>query len=193
VQALGPRCPRCRFPLDGPWPCLCAEVPRIRAPFRLVLLRHVSERERLSNTGQWAALAVEGTRVVDHGFPGPPTDDALLTSEGAALLFPAPHAAPPPWPPPRVLIVPDGSWTQARRMVQRLPALRTLPRLALPAPPPGLRLRRPRVEGGMSTLEAVAEALAAVGARDASDRLLALHAAGVERVLRLKGTWTEAA
>jgi DTW domain-containing protein YfiP len=92
-----------------------------------------------------------------------------------------------------VLIVPDGSWTQARRMTQRLPALRTLPRLALPAPPPGLRLRRPHVTGGMSTLEAVAGAFEAVGAPHDAARLLALHAAGVERVLRLKGTWTEAA
>jgi len=193
VQALGPRCPRCRFPVHGQISCLCAEIPRIRAPFRLVILRHVSERERLSNTGQWAALAVEGALVVDHGFPGPPTDASAVASEGAALLFPGPHAAPPPWPSPRVLVVPDGTWTQARRMIQRLPALRTLPRLALPAPPPGLRLRRPVVAGGMSTLEAVAGALAAAGAPEDARSLLALHAAGVERVLRLKGTWTEAA
>jgi DTW domain-containing protein YfiP len=172
---------------------MCAEIPRVRAPFRLVLLRHVSERERLSNTGQWAALAVEGAEVVDHGFPGPPTEAAVLAEPGAALLFPAPHAATPPWPAPRVLVVPDGTWTQARRMIQRLPALRTLPRLALPPPPPGPRLRRPHVAGGMSTLEAVAGAFAAVGQPEDAARLLALHAAGVERVLRLKGMWTEAA
>jgi len=179
--------------MKGPVSCLCAEVPRVRAPFRLVILRHVSERERLSNTGQWAALAIEGALVVDHGFPGPPTDASAIPPDGAALLFPGPHAARPPWPSPRVLVVPDGTWTQARRMIQRLPALRTLPRLALTAPPPGLRLRRPHVAGGMSTLEAIAGALAAAGAHDGAGRLLALHAAGVERVLRLKGTWTEAA
>lgn len=165
----------------------------MRAPFRLVLLRHVSERPRLSNTGLWAALAVEGARLLDHGDPGPPTDDADLSADGAALLFPGPHAPAPPWPPPRVLVVPDGTWTQARRMIQRLPALRALPRLALAGPPPGLRLRRPHPAGGMSTLEAVAGALAASGAHAEAARLLALHAAGVERVLRLKGTWNAAA
>jgi DTW domain-containing protein YfiP len=189
VQAPGPRCDRCRFPS----PCLCAEIPRVHAPFRLVLLRHVSERPKLSNTGLWAALAVEGARLVEHGDPGPPTDDPDLSVEGAALLFPGPHAPLPPWAPPSVLIVPDGTWTQARRMVQRIPALRTLPRLALAGPPPGLRLRRPLVPGGMSTLEAVAGALAAAGAGAGSERLLALHAEGVERVLRLKGTWIAAA
>jgi DTW domain-containing protein YfiP len=168
-------------------------VERVRAPFRLVLVRHVRERSRLSNTGLWAALAVEGARLLDHGDPGPATDDPELSAEGAALLFPGPHASPPPWPAPRVLVVPDGTWTQARRMIQRLPALRALPRLALAGPPPGLRLRRPHPAGGMSTLEAVAGALAAAGAHAEAGRLLALHAAGVERVLRLKGTWTAAA
>jgi hypothetical protein len=41
----------------------------------------------------------------------------------------------------------------------------------------------------MSTLEAMAGALAWFGERDAAERLLALHAAGVERILRLKGTF----
>jgi hypothetical protein len=43
----------------------------------------------------------------------------------------------------------------------------------------------------MSTIEAIGCALAAYGAGEACDRLLALHDAGVERVLRLKGTWTQ--
>ena len=187
--ATAVRCERCRFPS----PCLCPAIPRVRAPFDLLVLRHVSDRPKLSNTGQWAALAVEGARLVDHGDPGPAT--ALPDLSGAALLFPSPHAPLPPWPAPRLLVVPDGTWTQARRMVQRLPALRALPRVALPPPPPGPRMRRPKVAGGMSTLEAVAGALAAAGDADGAGLLLALHAVGVERVLRLKGMWpgTEAA
>jgi DTW domain-containing protein YfiP len=165
----------------------------VRAPFRLLILRHVSERPRLSNTGLWAALAVEGARLLEHGDPRPPTDDPELGAEGAALLFPGPHAPTPPWPAPSLLVVPDGSWTQARRMIQRLPALRRLRRLALAGPPPGPRLRRSLVPDGMSTLEAVAGAMAAAGAGAEARHLLALHAAGVERVLRLKGTWTAAA
>ncbi|MFT3915854.1 MAG: DTW domain-containing protein [Anaeromyxobacteraceae bacterium] len=186
MQASPVRCERCRFPV----PCLCPEIPSVAAPFELVVLRHVSDRPKLSNTGLWAALSVRGARLVDHGDPGPATDLAALDAPGVALLFPSPSAALPPWPaPPRVLVVPDGTWTQARRMVQRLPALRTMPRLALPAPPPGLRMRRPLVAGGMSTIEAVAGALAAAGEADGARRLLALHESGVERVLRLKGTY----
>lgn len=180
------RCARCLFP---PGFCLCPEVPRLAAPFRLVLVRHASERERLSNTARWAALAL-GAEIVEHGLPGPPLDDAPLRAEGARVLFPSPHpedALPTPAPP--VLVVPDGTWSQSRRMMQRIPALQRLPRLSLAAAPDGLRLRRPPMAHGMSTAEAIAGALAALGAPDAAEKLLALHDAGVERVLRLKGFW----
>ena len=181
-----PRCPRCHFP---PELCLCPEVPRLVPPCRFLVLRHASELERLSNTVRWAALALEGTRVIDHGLPGPPLDDAALRAPGSVVLFPSPLLAPPPLVRPTQIIVPDGTWSQARRMLQRIPALQTLPRLSLAGPPPGLRLRRPFRGDGMSTLEAIAGALAALGAPDQAEALLALHAAGVERVLRLKGVW----
>lgn len=174
---------------------------------RFVVLRHASERERLTNTARWGALALEGTVVLEHGLPGPPTDDAILSTPGAVLLFPERLAFPKcatatptatstltaaPAPRPPVVIVPDGTWTQARRMVQRIAPLRTLPRLSLPPAPAAVRLRRPP-GGGMSTLEAMAGALALFGEAEIAARLHALHAAGVERILRLKGTWAPAA
>jgi tRNA-uridine aminocarboxypropyltransferase len=184
------RCPRCLFP---PGFCLCEDVPRLEAPFRLVVVRHASERVRLSNTARWAALAL-GAHIVEHGIPGAPLDEAPLRAPGARVLFPSPHPSDAdPHPPPRVLVVPDGTWPQSRRMMQRIAALRTLPRLSLAGPPAGIRLRRPPAAHGMSTLEAIAGALAACGAAGAAERLLALHDLGVERVLRLKGTWDGAA
>lgn len=200
------RCPRCRFPVEV---CLCPDVPALRTRLRFVILRHASERERLSNTARWGALAIEGTLLLEHGLPVAPVEHAVLATPGAMLLFPgapapepAPEAAPDPGPgagppgggppaPPPLVVVPDGTWAQARRMVQRVAPLRALPRLSLPVASPALRLRRPP-EGGMSTLEAMAGALAWFGEQDAADRLVALHAAGVERILRLKGTWEPA-
>jgi DTW domain-containing protein YfiP len=186
VQASPDRCPRCRFP---PELCLCAEIPRLVTPFRFVVVRHASERERLSNTARWAALALEGATVLDHGLPGVDLDAATLAAPGAVALFPSPHPAVSLRERPRLVVVPDGTWSQARRMMQRVPALRTLPRLSLPGPPAGLRLRRPHRGDGMSTLEAIAGALAALGEPAAAERLLRLHAIAVERVLRLKGVW----
>jgi DTW domain-containing protein YfiP len=152
----------------------------------VVFLRHASERDRLTNTGHWAALALERSAVLEQGTPGVPLDGSALSAPGTWVLFPSPHPPPPGVPPPARLVVPDGTWPQARRMLQRVPELRALPRLPLPAAGPALRLRRPAA-GGMSTLEAVAAALRALGEAEAAARLEALLAAGVALATRLRG------
>jgi DTW domain-containing protein YfiP len=185
------RCPRCAFPTEGG--CLCPEIPRLEVPYRFVILRHASEIPRLTNSGRWAALALEGAVIHDHARGEPPTDgavEALIGPAPAVLLYPSPHAPAVPSPRPVTVVVPDATWPQARRMVQRLAPLRTMPRLPLPvAPPPALRLRRPPVEGGLSTLEAIAGALHLLGEPAAAARLGALHEAALEKTLRLKGMW----
>ena len=157
----------------------------------MVFLRHASERDRLTNTGHWAALALERSRVLEQGVPGQRLDDSGLAAPGTWLLYPSPHPPPAGAPPPSRIVVPDGTWAQARRMVHRVPALRALPRLALP-PAPAAGIRRPPRRGmgvgGMSTLEAVAAALRLLGEVEAADGLDALLADGVALVKRLGGT-----
>ncbi len=187
ARATGPRCERCLFPPDV---CLCPAVPRLAPPFGFVVVRHASEYRRLTNTARWAALALEGAQVIDPGLPAPPLDLSTLATPGTVVLFPSSGPPPEPGAPlPSRIVVPDGTWAQARRMMQRLPVLQALPRLSLPGPPPGLRLRRPHREDGMSTLEAIACALHVLGRAEDAEALLALHATAVERVLRLKGEW----
>ena len=82
----------------------------------------------------------------------------------------------------------DGNWGQARRMVQRLPALRRMPGLALPPPPPNTRrLRRPPHPDGMSTLEAMAGAVALLEGEELAQQLYALHELMIDRVLESRG------
>jgi DTW domain-containing protein YfiP len=90
-----------------------------------------------------------------------------------------------PDPAPDTLVVLDGSWGQARRMLQRIPPLRTMPRLSLPVRD-AERLRRPTVAGGMSTLEAIAAALELLGDAETARALEALHRLAVARSLRLR-------
>jgi DTW domain-containing protein len=153
----------------------------------VVFLRHASERDRLSNTGHWAALALAGSAVVEQGVPNAPLDTAGLAGPGTWLLYPSPHPPPAGSGPPRRLVVPDGTWPQARRMVQRVPQLWALPRLSLPSPAVVPRLRRP-LAGGMSTLEAVAAALRSLGEESAAAGLETLLADGVALATRLRGT-----
>jgi DTW domain-containing protein YfiP len=161
----------------------------------VVVVRHASEIPRLSNTGRWAAAALEGATVFDHALDDSRSDDglgALLDDGPVWLLYPSAHAGAPTGPPPRTIVVPDATWAQARRMVQRIAPLRTLPRLALPPPAPAARLRQPPRAGGMSTLEAIAGALDHLGDGASAGALRALHRCAVEKVLRLKGMWPPA-
>jgi DTW domain-containing protein YfiP len=182
---LSRRCPACLFP---PGECLCADVPRIETRTRFLLLRHASELNRPTNTGRWAALALPSARIVDYGLPGQELDPAPLAEPGTVVLFPSPHA-PPLDRPPRQVVVLDATWAQARRMLQRIPALRALPRLPLPPRPRTATLepmRRAPVAGGVSTLEAMAAALGLLGELDAARRLEALHLAALDRGWRLR-------
>jgi DTW domain-containing protein YfiP len=129
----------------------------------VLVVRHCIEAFRTTNTGRLVCLALAGADLVDHGRPEfSLKEDDLAIPPGACLLFPAEGGA-PLWTGgcPTLLVVPDGTWPQARRMVRRVPGLATLPRLSLPPAPEDARpiRRRPRV-GARSTLEAVAGALA---------------------------------
>ena len=123
----------------------------------------------------------------DGPRPGPGTL-APGPAAGRGGHVPAPAVDPRsllPDPRPDTLVVLDGSWAQARRMLQRIPPLRTMPRLSLPVRDVE-RLRRPTVEGGMSTLEAIAAALDLLGDAPAARALEALHRVAVARSLRLR-------
>jgi DTW domain-containing protein YfiP len=141
----------------------------------------------MTSTVRWAALALPGTEIVDYALPGAPLDAASLALDGAWALFPSARATPRGSASPARIVVPDGTWQQARRMMHRVPALQRLPRLSLPPALPAPRLRKPPRPGGMSTLEAIAEALRFLGHDAEAARLDALHAEAVERVSRLRG------
>lgn len=175
-----PRCPRCNLPAHL---CLCAEIPRVYTRTRVLLLQHVVELGKKSNTGLLASLALTHCQRLVYGARTEPLDTALLTEPGTWLLFPDGTPAPPEAPAPRQLVVLDGSWSQARRMTQRLPELRRLPRLVLPPPEPGtLQLREPTHPSGMSTLDAIARAVALLEGAQTAAPLERLAALRVQRI-----------
>ncbi len=175
-----PRCERCNLPVQL---CLCAEIPRVETRTRFLILQHLMEMGKKSNTGRLAAQALVNSRLLPHGMPGVALDTALLSEPGTWLLFPDGTPAPLDAPAPRQVVVLDASWSQARRMSQRLPVLRSLPRLVLPPPEPGLlRLREPTHPSGMSTLDAVARAVALLEGAEAAAPLERLAALRVQRI-----------
>ena len=171
-----PVCRRCRRPCSV---CYCSELASLPTRTRVVVLQHPRERKVGIGTARMAHLALPGSVLrVGVDFSTDPVVAAALAGPAPAyVLYPRPGAiAPADLPPgPITLEVLDGTWIQARKLLSRNPALAALPGIALaPQRPSGYRIRRQPAPLCVSTIEALAELLAAVepdGARFA--RLLA--------------------
>jgi DTW domain-containing protein YfiP len=169
------RCVRCLVRRDL---CLCAEVVPVATATRFVVVRHVLEKFRSTNTGRIALLGLTNAALAEFGGTEESGDLGKLIGPDAALLFP--DGGRTVTQTPRTVVVVDGSWSQARRMVQRVPVLRSLPRLALPLGEALPRLRAPTRPDGLSTIEAMTRALALLEGEAAATPLAdlcRLHAA----------------
>lgn len=86
------------------------------------------------------------------------------------------------------LIVPDGSWRQARKVATREPALHGVAQVKLPPGPPSrYRLRKEPNERSVSTFEAIARALGILEGPQVQARLEDLFEMRVERTLWARG------
>ena len=139
--------------------CICASLPVIHSKTNILVIRHWKERHKPSNTARLAELAIPKLNVIDYGAPGTQWDPTILNLAKPALLFPDTDAPTLPYVPQTVVVV-DGSWPQARKLVNKLPGLKHMPRIHV-APPsrPTIRLRKPPIPEGMSTIEAIARLL----------------------------------
>ena len=170
-----PRCPRCQRPENH---CLCPLIPHLPSRTRVLLLQHPSEVGHALNTARLAALGLENAELrVGERFED--LAETLADSRyRACLLFPGEEARPVAEaaagdPRPLLLVVPDGTWRKARKLLYLNPELAALPRVTLPA---GLtsryRLRKAPMAGALSTLEAVVAALDILEAPARFDALL---------------------
>lgn len=170
------RCSRCRLPLAT---CFCADLPRIDLRTRIHFFSHRRELALASNTVNIASLVLSNCEVTIHGDPNVDTQNLELSGQPVAVLFPTEDSVElRPHDTPLCLLVPDGSWRQARKMVRRIALLDRAPKVHLPeglVARPGPRLReRPR-EAWMSTIEAVAAAVGVLESVEAQRQLEQLY------------------
>jgi DTW domain-containing protein YfiP len=146
---------------------VCAGLGPISSRTRVVLLQHPREA-RLAICSAWLTRVALENAELHRGvrFGADPQVSALVARPGTALLFPGEGATPIDalvGPPPDRLVVVDGTWIQAEKMLALNPAIAALPRLTLSGHESGYgELRREPAEGHLSTLEAVAHALGAL-------------------------------
>ncbi|WP_288081092.1 DTW domain-containing protein [Pseudomonas sp.] len=170
-----PQCSRCLRPVTH---CLCALIPSLDSRTRVLLLQHPSEVNHALNTARLAALGLNNAQlVVGEVFDDLPS---LLNPPGyqARLLFPADDAQPlqaygPSDEPLLLLVVPDGTWRKARKLLHLNPLLAALPRVTLAAGAVSrYRLRKAPGPGALSTVEAIVQALQVLEAPTSFELLL---------------------
>lgn len=174
--------------------CICPILPTVTTRAEFLILRHIYEAARPSNTGRLVALAMPNCRIIPCGggtrIGLSPIDDEYLGAPGTWLLWPdgtgtqsdlsnlTSHN--------RVVVI-DATWQQARRLYSSMPLLQALPRLALPVPIRDRdRLREQHRLDGMSTLEAVAAAVAKLEGVEAAKPLENLYDEVVKRTISLR-------
>lgn len=159
-------CPRCRRPARVCW---CAHLTALDTRTRVLLLQHPRERDVPIGTARMASLCLPNAELhvgVDWSEVDAVARALRDPARPAALLFPGDGAidvcAHPPATPVTLVVI-DGTWSQARKVLRVNPMLAALPRYAFTPPEPGqYRIRREPDLACVSTIEALAYVLGAL-------------------------------
>ncbi len=187
------RCPTCLIPQAF---CICRVMPPENLATRVTVVVHYADIERTTNTGKWAPVVLTNSEVLIRGRRETPLDmsRAIRPEFHNLLLFPANDSQPlsPEYlaklTQPVNLIVPDGNWNQAGKMVKREAQMTALSHVHLKIDKPTrYRLRTAAHKHWISTFEAISRALGVVEGPALQARLEYFFDVAVERVLYLKG------
>jgi len=191
-----PRCKHCQRPASH---CLCAYISRIPSRTQVLVLQHPNEANHPLNTARLAVMGLLNARLL-VGEHFPQLDDIVASASRVLLLFPEREASSVQdvavststsscgGPASSLLIVPDGTWRQARKIVGANPVLDTLPRLSLPPGMPSeYRIRKTSQHAAVSTIEAIARSLSLLEPEQSFDRLLAPFRAQIAQQVEAMG------
>lgn len=184
-------CPGCGRPARV---CYCAQIERIETTTHVLILQHPRERKVGINTARIARLCLPNAqlcRAVD--FSGDPLVCRALSDphRRAILLYPGPGSIDIRRDPPKgpvTLVVLDGTWWQASKLLKSNPAIAALPRYAFtPSQPSRYRIRSEPDEHYVATIEAMATVLGVLeGDEPRMARLLVPFEAMVEHQLAIE-------
>jgi DTW domain-containing protein YfiP len=128
----------------------------------VVILQHPRERDVPINTARIASLCLPESSV-HVGLDFSRLDALADPDRPAALLYPGDDAIDVELHPPQgpiTLVVVDGTWWQARKLVRSNPVLAALPRYAFrPDTPSDYRIRKQPSDECVSTIEALVRVL----------------------------------
>lgn len=177
--------------------CICAHIPTLHLKTKVIVMMHHREWKRPTASAPLFAAADPKAEIRLRGLPNEPTCEAGLVhpNRRTLVLFPKENAQVlcdsllAEDPRPITLVVPDGSWRQASKVVRREPALTQAQCVTLPdLGPSRYKLRREPKPGGLSTFEAIARALKIIEGPKVYHQLETLFDLMVEQTLSMRGT-----
>jgi DTW domain-containing protein len=181
--------------------CLCDVVPRIELRTKVCLVIHHRELSRSSNTGLLAlrALVNSEMRIRGEGREALDLKDLITLQYRTFLFYPSGDAAEldealvMQESTPIQLLVPDGTWRQARKIHSRHLELRNLPRVKISKPNNStFQLRAQSRPERMATLQAIAQGLGIIEGDLVRAQLMKLYYAKIDRTLKARGILTAA-
>jgi DTW domain-containing protein YfiP len=176
--------------------CICDAMPTLALRTRVCLVIHANELKKSSNTGRLALRALVNSEMRVRGGLGETLhlSDLLTERYRTFLFYPSKDAVELSEellredPRPVQLIVPDGSWRQAGKLLHRHPELNDVPRVKLGASnAPKYYLRAQHRPEGMATLQAIAHGLGVIEGAGVEAELMRLYDAKIERTLMARG------
>lgn len=190
---------RCRTCALSRTACLCDVVPRIALRTKVCLIIHHRELSRSSNTGLLAlrALVNSEMRIRGEGREALDLKDLTTSHYRSLLFYPSRDAAElddalvMQTSTPIQLVVPDGTWRQARKIHARHPELKDLPRVKISMPHNAIfQLRAQTKPERMATLQAIAHGLGIIEGDLVRAQLMKLYYVKIERTLKARGVLT---
>ncbi len=175
----GKRCLRCRI---NKAMCFCDQIVEHETKTRVSIIMHHREKHLTSNTAKLATLTLKNATIYMRGLPEAPFSLEQLNLEPGTLplyLFPDEDAVElndeflATHPGPYHLIVPDGTWNQAKKVRRREPGLSDLLCVKISENVKGeYKLRRGVREDGVCTFEAIVHALHVLENKTVADDLM---------------------
>lgn len=164
-QNINQRCPKC---LINKALCFCEFIPTIETKTKVSLVVHIKEKVLSSNTAHLAHQCLTNSEFYYRGLKNQPFDTTFKLDENYSPLYLYPSESAKVLTEnylssidkPIQLIVPDGSWRQAKKFHKRVPLFKEIPHVMLPKIPKSIyELRKQKFENSVCTMEAIAYAL----------------------------------
>jgi DTW domain-containing protein YfiP len=181
------RCPKCR--INYRW-CFCDHIFETQSDIKVSIIMHYTERWLTSNTAYFASLVLPECQIIERGNKDTPiqSDEILLPGHDHLYLFPTEDSKPLNEfvrSENKVhLIVPDGSWSKAKKIHKREEFLKDVPKYHLAdIGESQYQLRKSPGENFVCTYEAIAHALKVLDGDHVYEDMMKVFNVFVERVL----------